>query len=113
MQPFKGEGKIGLFGKKCHLVCQIIVISTLNSHKRIAGADGLVVLLANFSQVAVKKGKTKPKKEAVLLVGAEAREMKGLQPLFFFILREVKFIQFCNTLGRGGEHLGNCLHFRR
>lgn len=36
----------------------------------------------------MKKGKTKPKKEEVLLVGAEAREMKGLQPLFFFLLSE-------------------------
>lgn len=35
--------------------------------------------------------------------------MKGLQPLFF---RKVKCIQFHNTLGGGGEHLGNCLHFR-
>lgn len=37
-------------------------MSTLNSHNRIVSADGLVVLLANFSQVAVKKSKNKAKK---------------------------------------------------
>lgn len=65
------------------IVCQIIVISTLNCHNRIASADGYIILLANFLQATEKKEKTKAKRGEVLLVGVEeARETKDLQPLF-------------------------------
>lgn len=75
------------------------------SHKRTASRDQIVVLLVDFLQTTVKT-----KSEEVFLVGTEeAGEMKGLQPLFS---RKVKCIQSHNTLGWGGEHLGNWLHFR-
>lgn len=65
--------------------------------------DQIVILLVDFLETTVKT------KEVFHVDAEEAKEMKGLQPLFF---RKVKCIQFHNMLGGGGEHLGNCLHFR-
>lgn len=115
MQPFKGYGKIAYLGQNgalLSLVANQIIVITLNCHIRIASADRVCRSACEFLAVCGEKRKKKTKKGR----GPPCRRLGGQRnerpsAIVFFFLRKVKYIQFCNMLGGGGEHLSNCLHF--